>query len=46
VVPKFVALSPQPHLDGGYTVFAHAVSGYQALDAVVQGDSIATVRVR
>jgi cyclophilin family peptidyl-prolyl cis-trans isomerase len=42
----FITLSPQPHLDGSYTVFGHVVSGYEALDALVQGDSIATIRVR
>ena len=40
----FIALSPQPHLDGGYTVFGHVTSGYDALDAIVQGDSLFTVR--
>jgi cyclophilin family peptidyl-prolyl cis-trans isomerase len=42
----FIALSPQPHLDGGYTVFGHVVSGYDALDALVQGDRIVTIRPR
>ena len=40
----FITLSPQPHLDGGYTVFGHVTSGYDALDAIVQGDSLFTVR--
>ena len=40
----FITLSPQPHLDGGYTVFGHVTSGYAALDAIVQGDSLAGVR--
>ncbi|MGH7635626.1 MAG: peptidylprolyl isomerase, partial [Gemmatimonadaceae bacterium] len=42
----FITLSPQPHLDGGYTVFGHVVSGYAALDALVQGDSLRSVAVR
>jgi cyclophilin family peptidyl-prolyl cis-trans isomerase/HEAT repeat protein len=42
----FITLSPQPHLDGGYTVFGHVVSGYAALDALVQGDSLRSVSVR
>ena len=42
----FLTLSPQPHLDGGYTVFGHVVSGWAALDALVQGDSIAAIRRR
>ncbi|HEX6809908.1 MAG TPA: peptidylprolyl isomerase, partial [Gemmatimonadaceae bacterium] len=42
----FITLSPQPHLDGGYTVFGHVTSGYAALDAVVQGDSLLAVRAK
>jgi len=42
----FITLSPQPHLDGGYTVFGHVTSGYDALDAIVQGDRIAAIRVQ
>ena len=42
----FITLSPQPHLDGGYTVFGHVVSGYAALDALVQGDSLRRITVR
>jgi cyclophilin family peptidyl-prolyl cis-trans isomerase/HEAT repeat protein len=42
----FITLSPQPHLDGGYTVFGHVTSGYAALDATVQGDSLVNIRPR
>jgi len=42
----FITLSPQPHLDGGYTVFGHVVSGYAALDAIREGDSLLTVRAK
>jgi cyclophilin family peptidyl-prolyl cis-trans isomerase/HEAT repeat protein len=42
----FITHSPQPHLDGGYTVFGHVISGWSALDAIVQGDLIKTVTVR
>jgi len=42
----FITLSPQPHLDGGYTVFGHVTSGYAALDAIVQGDSLLAVRAK
>lgn len=42
----FITLSPQPHLDGGYTVFGHVTSGHAVLDAIVQGDSLLTVRVK
>jgi cyclophilin family peptidyl-prolyl cis-trans isomerase len=36
----FITHSPQPHLDGGYTVFGHVVSGWNVLDQIVQGDRI------
>jgi len=42
----FITLSPQPHLDGGYSVFGHVTSGYAALDAIVQGDSLLAVRAK
>lgn len=40
----FITHSPQPHLDGGYTVFGRVVSGFAALDAIVQGDLLIHVR--
>ena len=39
----FITHSPQPHLDGHYTVFGRVVRGFPALDAIVQGDSILAV---
>jgi len=49
----FVTHSPQPHLDGGYTVFGNVVSGMETVDNVARGDVIRkiviterTVRVR
>ena len=36
----FVALSPQPHLDGRYTVIGTVVSGMEAFDAMVEGDRL------
>lgn len=36
----FATHSPQPHLDGGYTVFGHVTQGYDVLDQIVQGDRI------
>jgi cyclophilin family peptidyl-prolyl cis-trans isomerase/HEAT repeat protein len=36
----FITHSPQPHLDGGYTVFGHVVQGADVLDQTVQGDRI------
>jgi cyclophilin family peptidyl-prolyl cis-trans isomerase len=42
----FLAHSPQPHLDGHYTVFGRLVRGGDVLDALVQGDRILRVDVR
>lgn len=41
----FVTHSPQPHLDGGYTVFGELVEGGDVLDRIVQGDRIVRVTV-
>ncbi|MCM2268610.1 MAG: peptidylprolyl isomerase [Thermoanaerobaculia bacterium] len=40
----FVTLSPQPHLDGGYTVFGRVVEGDRVLDELRQGDRLVAVR--
>ncbi|HNU82926.1 MAG TPA: peptidylprolyl isomerase, partial [Thermoanaerobaculia bacterium] len=40
----FITLSPQPHLDGGYTVFGRVVAGEETLARLVQGDRIVRVR--
>jgi cyclophilin family peptidyl-prolyl cis-trans isomerase len=42
----FLTHSPQPDLDGGYTIFARLVSGYDVLDRIVQGDLILRVDPR
>jgi len=39
----FITLSPQPHLDGGYTVFGRVVTGFNVLGAIAQGDRIRSV---
>jgi cyclophilin family peptidyl-prolyl cis-trans isomerase/HEAT repeat protein len=39
----FLTHSPQPHLDGHYTIFARLVNGYDVLDRIVQGDRILRV---
>jgi cyclophilin family peptidyl-prolyl cis-trans isomerase/HEAT repeat protein len=39
----FVALSPQPHLDGGYTAFGEVVAGAGVLDAIEEGDRIESI---
>ncbi len=36
----FVTHSPQPHLDGGYTVFGNVISGMEVVDNVARGDVI------
>ena len=41
----FVTHSPQPHLDGGYTVFGQLADGEDVLDRIVQGDRIVRVTV-
>ena len=42
----FIAHSPQPHLDGHYTVFGRVVRGYAVLDSLVQGDRVLRVTVQ
>lgn len=42
----FLTHSPQPHLDGHYTVFGRVIGGVDALDAIVQGDPLLDVRLR
>ncbi|HJU90929.1 MAG TPA: peptidylprolyl isomerase [Gemmatimonadaceae bacterium] len=42
----FLTLSPQPHLDGGYTVFGRVIGGLEVMDSLVQGDQIKFVRIR
>ena len=36
----FVTLSPQPHLDGRYTIIGTVVSGIEALDGLAEGDGM------
>ena len=38
----FITHSPQPHLDGRYTVFGHVVSGMEVVDRLVPGDFVTT----
>jgi cyclophilin family peptidyl-prolyl cis-trans isomerase len=42
----FITHSPQPHLDGHYTVFGRVVAGWGALDALVQGDRVEGITIR
>jgi cyclophilin family peptidyl-prolyl cis-trans isomerase/HEAT repeat protein len=41
----FITHSPQPHLDGRYTVFGRVVSGLEIVDRLQAGDTITRVRV-
>ncbi len=42
----FVTHSPQPHLDGGYTVFGKVnEDGMKVVDNIVRGDKIISVRI-
>ena len=41
----FVTHSPQPHLDGGYTVFGRVIKGMEVVDAIARGDIIRGVSV-
>jgi len=42
----FVTHSPQPHLDGGYTVFGNVVAGMDTVDAIVRGDVIRSIVIK
>jgi cyclophilin family peptidyl-prolyl cis-trans isomerase len=41
----FITLSPQPHLDGKYTVFGRVVNGWDILDRVSVWDVIERIRI-
>jgi cyclophilin family peptidyl-prolyl cis-trans isomerase/HEAT repeat protein len=41
----FVTHSPQPHLDGGYTVFGRVIRGMDVVDKIARGDTIRRVIV-
>jgi peptidylprolyl isomerase len=40
----FITHSPQPHLDGGYTIFGRVVSGMEVADRVIQDDAISYIQ--
>jgi len=42
----FITLSPQPHLDGGYTCFGRVISGMPAAEHMIAGDRILRVRIK
>lgn len=41
----YITHSPQPHLDGKYTVFGHVVNGMDVVDRIRQGDVIQRMRI-
>lgn len=42
----FVTHAPQPHLNGGYTVFGNVVAGMGVVDDIVRGDVIRSISVK
>ena len=42
----FVTHSPQPHLDGGYTVFGRVIVGMEVVDNIIRGDVIRSIVIR
>ena len=42
----FVTHSPQPHLDGGYTVFGRVVTGMNVVDSIIRGDVIKSIVIK
>ena len=41
----FITHSPQPHLNGRYTIFAHVVRGMDVVGRIVQGDRVRSVEL-
>lgn len=42
----FVTHSPQPHLDGGYTVFGRVLTGMDVVDNIIRGDVIKSIVIK
>ena len=40
----FLVLAPQPHLDGGHTVFGQVTEGLDVMQSLKQGDKIKHIR--
>ena len=41
----FICLTPQPHLDGRYSVFGQLIEGWDVLDRIEQGDVITRITI-
>mgnify|MGYP002623501224 CR=1 FL=1 len=41
----YICYEPQPHLDGGHTVFGKVISGMEFVDQVKQGDTMKQVEI-
>jgi cyclophilin family peptidyl-prolyl cis-trans isomerase len=41
----FITHAPQPHLDGGYTIFGQVIEGMDVADRVLQDDPILSIEV-
>lgn len=42
----FIALAPQPYMDGMHTCFGRVISGMQAADRIVAGDRVKCIRIK
>ena len=42
----FITHSPQPHLNGKYTIFAHVTAGMDVVGRIVQGDRVLKVDIQ
>jgi len=42
----FICFAPQPHLDGGYSVFGQLIEGIDVLNSIVQGDTLIRVTIK
>jgi peptidyl-prolyl cis-trans isomerase B (cyclophilin B) len=41
----YICFKPQPHLDGGYTVFGRVISGMDVVDKIKVGDKMKSVKI-
>ncbi len=41
----FITHSPQPHLDGGYTVFGQVIEGMEIVNRLARGDTIERIEI-